>query len=116
RTSEISMLTAAAAQVANGISEARTLDRFIAPMQEKLWTLARNLWWSWDHDSIGVFHELAPQRWRQLNQNPVTLLSELPLSKLEERASELVLHSRINYAFRRHQEYLRDDRTWGAMN
>jgi glycogen phosphorylase len=115
-TSEISMLTAAAAQVANVISEARTLDRFIAPMQEKLWSLARNLWWSWDHDSIGVFHELAPQRWRQLNQNPVTLLSELPLSKLEERASELVLHSRINYAFRRHQEYLRDDRTWGAMN
>jgi len=44
---EISMLTEAAAQVAPVVSEARTLDRFIAPSQERLWSLARNLWWSW---------------------------------------------------------------------
>src|SRR5271168_1360 len=51
RPDEMAMLTAAAAEVAPVISEARTLDRFIAPTQEKLWSLARNLWWSWDHDS-----------------------------------------------------------------
>src|SRR6202142_1906412 len=45
--SEIRMLAEAAAQVAPVVSEARTLDRFIAPAQERLWTLARNLWWSW---------------------------------------------------------------------
>ncbi len=116
RPDEIEMLTAAAAEVAPVISEARALDRFIAPTQEKLWSLARNLWWSWDHDSTSVFHEIAPARWRQLNQNPITLLSELPLAKLEQRAAELVLHSRINYAYRRHQEYLNADRTWGATH
>src|SRR5277367_986309 len=47
---EINMLTEAAAQVAPVVSEARMLDRFIAPAQERLWALARNLWWSWDHD------------------------------------------------------------------
>ena len=36
------MLVEAAAQVAPVVSEARTLDRFIAPVQERLWTLARN--------------------------------------------------------------------------
>ena len=51
REDEIRMLTEAAAQVAPVVSEARTLDRFIAPAQERLWALARNLWWSWDHDS-----------------------------------------------------------------
>ena len=116
RPDEVHMLTAAAAEVAPIISEARALDRFIAPTQEKLWSLARNLWWSWDHDSTSVFHEIAPPRWRQLNQNPITLLSELPLAKLEQRAAELVLHSRINYAYRRHQEYLHADRTWGATH
>src|SRR3984957_7805140 len=40
---EIRMLTEAAAQVAPVVSEARTLDRFIAPAQEKLWAIARNL-------------------------------------------------------------------------
>ncbi len=116
RADEVEMLTAAAAEVAPVISEARALDRFIAPTQEKLWSLARNLWWSWDHDSTSVFHEIAPPRWRQLNQNPISLLSEFPLAKLEQRAAELVLHSRINYAYRRHQEYLHADSTWGAKN
>ena len=63
---EIRMLAEAAAQVAPVVSEARTVDRFVAPAQERLWTLARNLWWSWDHDSGGLFLDLDPVRWRQL--------------------------------------------------
>jgi starch phosphorylase len=113
---EIRMLTEAAAQVAPVVSEARTLDRFIAPAQEKLWAIARNLWWSWDQDSTSLFRDLDPVRWRELNHNPISLLSEIPLSKLERRAGELVLHGRINYAYRRLQEYLRADRTWGATH
>jgi glycogen phosphorylase len=113
---EIRMLTEAATQVAPVVSEARTLDRFIAPLQERLWALARNLWWSWDHNSSSLFLDLDPARWNELNQNPVALLGELPLAKLESRATELMLHSRVNYAYRRMLEYLEADRTWGAKN
>ena len=113
---EIRMLTEAATQVAPVVSEARTLDRFIAPLQERLWTLARNLWWSWDHNSSSVFLDLDPARWSELNHNPVALLTELPLAKLEARAAEIMLHSRVNYAYRRMLEYLEADRTWGAKN
>src|SRR5580700_174031 len=113
---EVRVLAEAAAQVAPVVSEARTLDRFIAPAQERLWALARNLWWSWDHDSGSLFRDLDPVRWRGLNQNPVSLLAEFPLAKLESRAAELVLHSRINYACRRLQEYLQADRTWGTRH
>src|SRR5271157_6438696 len=113
---EIRQLTEAANRVAHVVSEARTLDRFIAPAQERLWSLARNLWWSWDHDTASIFRDIDPVRWRELNQNPVSLLSEFPLAKLESRAAELVLHSRINYAYRRLQEYLLADRTWGARH
>ena len=111
---EIRMLTEAAAQLAPVISEARTLARFIAPLQERLWSLARNLWWSWDQDSVNVFLDLDPARWRELNHNPVALLGEMPLASIERRARELVLHGRINYAYRRQEEYLQADRTWGA--
>jgi starch phosphorylase len=114
RDEEIRMLVEAAGQVAPVVSEARTLDRFIAPAQEKLWELARNVWWSWDHDCTSLFRDLNPTRWRQLNQNPISLLNEMPLEEIERRASELVLHSRINYVYRRQQEYLHEDRTWGA--
>src|SRR5277367_6368933 len=113
---EIEMLSDAAAQVAPVVSEARTLDRFIAPAQERLWALARNVWWCWDHDASSLFRDLDPIRWRQLNHNPVSLLSEMPLAQMEQRARELVLHGRINYAYRRQREYLERDRTWGARN
>ncbi len=113
---EMRMLAEAAAQVAPVVSEARALDRFIAPAQERLWSLARNLWWSWDHDSTSLFRNLGPTRWRQLNRNPVALLGEIPLSELDRRAQELALHSRISYAYRRQQEYLQADRTWGATH
>ena len=110
------MLVEAANQVAPVVSEARTLDRFIAPAQEKLWELARNVWWCWDPECVSLFRDLNPTRWRELNQNPIALLNEIPLGEIERRAMELVLHSRINYAYRRQQEYLMDDRTWGASH
>src|SRR6202047_4120803 len=113
---EIKMLSEAATQLAPVVSEARTLDRFVAPLQERLWSLARNLWWSWDNYSTSLFRDLDPQRWRQLNHNPIALLSEIPLASVERRAQELVLHSRVNYAFRRKGEYLDADHTWGARH
>jgi starch phosphorylase len=116
REDEIRMLAEAAAQVAPVVSEARTLDRFIAPAQERLWSLARNLWWSWDQDSVSLFLDLDPARWRQLNHNSISLLGEMPLAGIERRARELVLHGRINYAYRRQQEYLQADRNWGTSH
>jgi glycogen phosphorylase len=113
---EVAMLVEAAAEVAPVVSIARTLDRFIAPLQERLWALARNVWWSWDQDSTSLFRELDPVRWRFLNHNPISLLSEIPLAAIERRARELVLHGRINYAYRRQREYLAEDRTWGATH
>jgi starch phosphorylase len=116
RDDEVRMLVLAAAEVAPVVSEARTLDRFIAPTRERLWSLARNLWWSWDHDSTSIFRDLDPARFRQLNHNPIAMLAEIPLDGIERRAQQLVLHSRINYAYRRQIEYLDADRTWGAKH
>ena len=116
REDEIRMLSDVAAQVAPTVSEARTLDRFIAPIQERLWSLARNLWWIGDQDSVSLFRDVDPAGWRQLNHNPVALLAKIPLAAIEIRARELVLHSRVNYAYRRQREYLEADHTWGASN
>ena len=78
RDDEIRMLVEAAAEVAPVVSEARTLDRFIGPAQERLWSLARNLWWSWDQDTVALFRDLNPTRWRQLNQNKAALVRRSP--------------------------------------
>ena len=111
---EIRSLVEAAGRVAPIVSEARTIERFIAPVEERLWALARNMWWSWDADAGQLFRELDRPRWRELNHNPVSLLNEFPLAKREARAAELGLHSRINYAYRRLREYQESEHTWGA--
>jgi starch phosphorylase len=113
---EVYMLVQAATQVAPVISEARMLDRFVAPVQERLWSLARNLWWSWDPESTTLFLDLDAARWRHVDHNPIKLLNGIPLDELERRAEEHVLHSRINYAYRRQLEYLKAHRTWGAVH
>ena len=106
----------AGAQLASIVSQARTLGQFVAPAHQRLDALARNMWWSWDHDTASLFRALDPALWRALDHNPIALLGQIPAARLEERASALVLHSRINYAYRRMQEHLTSTRTWGARN
>jgi starch phosphorylase len=113
---EVAALAGTAAQIGPIIGEARTLEQFIAPIYERIYELARNLWWSWDDESESLFRELDPVRWRELYHNPIALLSEITLEQLEERASQRVLHSRLNYAYRRLQEYLKSCKTWGATH
>lgn len=84
---------------------------------EKCEALARNLWWTWHPEVHSLFRDLDPIRWRQLDHNPIALLHEFTPERLSARASEMVLHSRINYHFRRLKEYLRDRRrTWAKTN
>src|SRR3990172_1624064 len=79
---------------------------------DKCMALARNLWWSWHPEVINLFRDLDPIRWRQLDHNPIALLSEFTPDRLETRAGELVLYSRINYAYRRLKEYLTKTPVW----
>lgn len=114
--SEIRMLETAGRQIGPMVSELRALAQFGTPAHERLWALARNLWWSWDPDGIRLFRELDPDRWHELSHNPMALLGEIPFNRLEERAGQLALHSRINHEHRRLQEYLRSERTWGETH
>ncbi|MGE0608483.1 MAG: alpha-glucan family phosphorylase [Pirellulales bacterium] len=84
---------------------------------EKCQALARNLWWSWHPEVVNVFRDLDPIRWRQLDHNPIALLSEFTPERLETRATEMVLTSRINLAYRMLKDYMSPDRpTWGTTN
>ena len=85
-------------------------------LYEKCIALARNLWWSWSPEVINLFRDLDPIRWRQLDHNPIALLSEFTPERLEMRASELVLFSRVNQAYRRLKEYMAEIPAWGRTH
>ncbi len=73
--SEVRLLVAAGRQLAPIVSEARTVEQFIAPAQQKLKALAQNLWWSWDDDAVALFRDLDPVKWRELDHNPIALFT-----------------------------------------
>jgi starch phosphorylase len=112
----VRMFVMAGAQLASIVSEARTRGLIAAPTHQRLLALAHNLWWSWDDDATRLFQELDPVLWRECDSNPIAMLQQMPLDKLDERATQLALHSRINYAYRRMTEYLNATHTWGARH
>jgi starch phosphorylase len=85
-------------------------------LHTRLRALAQNLWWTWHPEVISLFTDLDPHLWRQVDHNPIAFLNQITPEQIEERAAELVLHSRINYAFRRLNEYVEKDKTWGAVH
>jgi starch phosphorylase len=99
------------------------LPAFYAPgidsaqaLYDKCMAVARNLWWSWHPEVVNLFRDLDPIRWRQLDHSPIALLKEFTPERLESRATEMVLYSRINHAFRRLKEYMNPVQTWGTTH
>jgi glycogen phosphorylase len=86
----------------------------VEQLYHKCMSLAQNLWWCWHPEVANIFRDIDPIRWRQLDHNPIALLREFTPDRLSIRASEMVLHSRVNYAFRRLQEYLDSQNTWAS--
>ena len=82
----------------------------------RLRELARNMWWTWQPSVINLFRDLDPALWRATDHNPVEFLTKVPADQIEHRTAELALHSRIDNAFRRLHEYLKNDDSWGAIH
>jgi starch phosphorylase len=87
-----------------------------AKVIDKLRELAKNLWWTWQPNVISLFRELDPVLWRATDHNPIAFLKKLPAEELERLAGEVALHSRVDYAFRRLSEYLKNTDSWGNLH
>ncbi len=85
-------------------------------LHDKCLALAKNVWWSWHPEVINLFRDLDPIRWRQLGHNPIALLLEFTPERLEARAAELVLYSRINHAYRQLKQYLAETLLWSKTH
>ncbi len=60
----------------------------LPPRIERLAELAVNLWWSWQPLATGLFHDLEPELWAEVNENPVRFLRSVPPAALAAVAAE----------------------------
>lgn len=85
-------------------------------IREKLSRMAGNLWWSWHPEVVELFRRIDTNLFTRVHHNPVALLEHFDEDKLEDRARDAVLHSRIHGAYRRFLEYLEANSTWGETH
>jgi starch phosphorylase len=85
-------------------------------LSEKLRFLASNLYWAWHPDVAGIFRDLDPELWKQVNFSPVAFLRALPGDEIDRRSLLSHLESRINFAYHRLSDYLAADHTWGRYH
>jgi glycogen phosphorylase len=55
---------------------------------KRLPEIAYNLWWSWNNDARALFRQLDLTLWRNTQHNPVQMLREITLERLEEAARD----------------------------
>ncbi len=80
-------------------------------MRSRLNTLCQNLWWCWDPEATAMFAALDPERWEELEHNPIALLEELSDEEVINGAAPY-----IESIERRFAAYLADPATWAARD
>ena len=79
---------------------------------ERLGELVYNLWWVWNPQARALFSNIEPQRWDEVNHNPVTLLKQSDRARLNAVADHpdyLDLYDSVMDQFDR---YLEKNDTW----
>ena len=81
-------------------------------LSQRLYALARNLWWTWNPEAQALFQDLSPQVWEQSNHNAVEVLNEVSPIELHARLHDHEFMKKVRLALEEFEDYLRDKSTW----
>jgi starch phosphorylase len=87
----------------------------LPPGLEGLRTLAYNLQWDWDVDTVELFRRLDPDLWESSHYNPVLMLGTISQHRLQEVADDEGFVAQLERALQRREDYL-NNRTWYGKN
>lgn len=68
--------------------------------------IASNIWYSWNHDAIGLFHRIDPELWQESNHNPILMLGLLPQETLDEISSDDAFISQMKEVEKKLDKYM----------
>ena len=68
--------------------------------------LAYNLWWSWNTEAIELFQSILPDRWEELDTNPVVVLESLSLEKINALVDDEKFTGKLNRVYEMFQKYM----------
>ncbi|MBR1889010.1 MAG: alpha-glucan family phosphorylase [Alloprevotella sp.] len=72
----------------------------------KLQELANNLWWTWNADARELFRSVDKTLFKEVDQNPIELLSRLSSRKIKELKSDSVFIAKMNKVYDEFRAYM----------
>ena len=82
---------------------------------EPLRELAKNLYWTWNQDTLKLFRRLDRELWEKTNHNPIKLLGNISQERLKEVTKDDGFVSHMNRVYLQLQVYL-EEVTWYQKN
>lgn len=83
-----------------------TISSHIPEELSKLKELAKNIWWSWNHEATRLFKSLNPKLWKKAYYNPVLLLEMMSYEELAAIAKNEVFIDKMNAVYANFREYM----------
>ncbi len=87
----------------------------LPPELEPLRELAKNLYWTWNQDTLKLFRRLDRELWEKTNHNPIKLLGNISQERLKEVTKDDGFVSHMNRVYLQLQVYL-EEVTWYQKN
>ena len=84
------------------------------PFAERLQTLARNLWWTWNPQAQDIFQELSPLVWERSNHSALEVLHEVSPTELSARLHDPELQKRVHRVLEDFESYMASSDTWSS--
>jgi alpha-glucan phosphorylase-like protein len=81
--------------------EARLPEQLL-PLQD----LAHNIWWTWNQEAIELFQALDPEKWEALHYNPVAVLDQLGVGRIQSLIADAVYVEKINRVYEKFNRYI----------
>ncbi|MBN1487263.1 MAG: alpha-glucan family phosphorylase [Anaerolineae bacterium] len=75
-------------------------------------TVAYNLHWAWDHETIELFLRLDSDLWEETHHNPIEMLGKIDQHRLEEVVEDVGFMAHLERVTHKLNTYMTQDSTW----
>ena len=79
------------------------IPKELKPLEE----MSKNLWWVWNSAGKRLFRDLDHDLWREVGENPVMLLQQLPFERYQEILKDKELMARIKEVYAMFKDYMK---------
>ncbi len=82
----------------------------------RLFDVAKNYWWTWTPDRLGVFRDMDPSLWTSCAHNPVLILQRISYLRLTQLSTDPWYINQVENLVRNFDNYMTQTETWASRS